>query len=110
MTSQYDQRYEELLAGLRSASSEERQMASDQLRIDPDVDVLLKSMAYILDSADQLIDRGSSALRQAVGKHLFPSEFIPRGAMTILRMSSEVQTSKLETPRRELTNPMYHRG
>ena len=64
MNRQSDQRYEELLAKLRSNSTEERQVAADQLSIDPDVDVLLRSMAYVLDSADELIDRGSSALRQ----------------------------------------------
>ncbi len=90
MNRQSDQRYEELLTKLRSNSTEERQVAADQLSIDPDVDVLLRSMAYVLDSADELIDRGSSALRQAVGKHLFPSEFVPRGSMTILNLSSQV--------------------
>ena len=97
MNRQSDQRYEELLAKLRSNSTEERQVAADQLSIDPDVDVLLRSMAYVLDSADELIDRGSSALRQAVGKHLFPSEFVPRGSMTILNLSSQVDKfTKLE--------------
>ena len=71
MNRQSDQRYEELLTKLRSNSTEERQVAVDQLSIDPDVDVLLRSMAYVLDSADELIDRGSSALRPAGGKHLF---------------------------------------
>jgi type VI protein secretion system component VasA len=90
MTSHSDQGYEELLTKLRSNSTEERQVAADQLSVDPDVDVLLRSMAYVLDSADELIDRGSSALRQAVGKHLFPSEFVPRGSMTILNLNSQV--------------------
>ncbi len=90
MTNQSDQRYEELLTRLRSNSTEERQMASDQLSVDPDVDILLRSMAYVLESADELIDRGASALRQAVGKHLFPTEFLPRGSMTILNLNSQV--------------------
>ena len=97
MTSQSDQRYEELLTKLRSNSTEEREMAADQLNVDPDVDVLLHSMAYVLDSADEMIVRGASALRQAVGKHLFPSEFIPRGSMTILNLTSPVDSvSKVE--------------
>ncbi len=89
-TGQPDRHYEELLNALRSTSGEERQGALDHLAGDPDVDVLLRSMAFVLDSADELIERGASALRQAVGKHLFPSEFVPRGAMSILRPTSQV--------------------